>query len=334
VNEYLYSAPVSPSTSATLTFRNNFNTEAGATEAYDGGVLEISVNGAAPQDITAAGGVFRAGGYNRTIAAGFGSPIAGRHAWSGNSGGYIVTTVDLPASLAGSMVRFVWRLAADCNVAGVGWRIDDVLFGRGPTAATDPASALSTSGAVLNGSVTPGDFAAPYHFEYGPTTAYGTSTADTPVAPSTSPQPASATVAGLDPNATYHFRIVTANALGTTTGEDQVFTTSSNPPPEMPPPDDNPPASDSTAPETTIDALAQNKKKTKATFSFSSNEAGSTFECAVDGADFLACLSPFKARGLKKGRHTFAVRAKDAAGNVDGSPAQQQFKIKKRKRRH
>ena len=338
-DEYLYSPGVSPSTAATLTFRNNFNTEAGPAEAYDGGVLEISVNGAPPQDITAAGGVFRAGGYNRTIKTGFGSPISGRQAWSGNSGGYTVTTVDLPASLAGSTVRFAWRLGADCSVAGVGWWIDDVLFGRGPVATTDLAGALSTSGAVLNGSVTPGDFAAPYHFEYGPTTAYGSSTADTVVGSSTSPQPVSATVSGLDPNATYHFRIVTANPLRTTAGEDQTFTTASNPPPEIPPGNNPPPGNnqDTTAPETTIDALTQNKRKTKATFSFSSNEAGSAFECSVDGADFLACVSPFKAKGLKKGKHTFAVRAKDAAGNVDGSPdtATDKVKVKKkRKRRH
>ena len=332
VNEALFSGPVGLDDPATLTFRNSFNTEANATNAYDGGVLEIIVNGGAPQDITAAGGVFRAGGYNRTITTGFGNPISGRQAWSGNSGGYIVTTVDLPASLAGSTVRFVWRLGADCSVAGVGWRIDDVLFGRGPTATTDLASALSTSGAVLNGSVTPGDFAAPYHFEYGPTTAYGTSTADTLVAPSTTPQPASATVAGLDPNATYHFRIVTTNALGRTTGEDQTFTTSSDPPPVVPPPEGSPPATDTTPPETTIDSATVNRKKGKASFAFSAREAGASFQCSVDGADFLACTSPVALRKLKKGTHSFGVRATDPAGNTDQSPAQKSFKSKRKRK--
>ncbi len=36
------------------------------------------------------------GGYNRTISADRGSPIAGRQAWSGNSEGFITTMVNLP----------------------------------------------------------------------------------------------------------------------------------------------------------------------------------------------------------------------------------------------
>ena len=64
---------------------------------FDGGVLEISTDGGNTfQDILAAGGSFVMGGYNRTISADRGSPIAGRQAWSGNSGGFITTMVNLP----------------------------------------------------------------------------------------------------------------------------------------------------------------------------------------------------------------------------------------------
>ena len=48
------------------------------------------------QDILAVGGSFSLGGYNRTISTDRGSPIAGRQAWSGNSGGFICTMVNLP----------------------------------------------------------------------------------------------------------------------------------------------------------------------------------------------------------------------------------------------
>ncbi|HEY8002060.1 MAG TPA: hypothetical protein VID76_08995, partial [Solirubrobacterales bacterium] len=66
----------------------------------------------------------------------------------------------------------------------------------------------------------------------------------------------------------------------------------------------------------------------------SSNEAGSTFECALDKAAFAPCTSP-KTVKAKKGKHTFSIKAKDAAGNVDGSPATYSWKVKKkRKRRH
>jgi hypothetical protein len=41
----------------------------------------------------------------------------------------------------------------------------------------------------------------------------------------------------------------------------------------------------------------------------------------VDGAAFIAASSPYTAIGLSDGEHTFAVRAIDAAGNIDDTPA-------------
>jgi hypothetical protein len=84
---------------------------------------------------------------------------------------------------------------------------------------------------------------------------------------------------------------------------------------EAPPPD-------TTAPETTIDSGPANPTTSaQASFTFSSNETGSTFECALDGAAFAACASPAELTGLAVGEHTFAVRATDAAGNLDESAA-------------
>jgi hypothetical protein len=61
---------------------------------FDGGVLEISFDdGLTFQDIVAAGGTFVRGGYNGTISTCCGNPLAGRQAWTGNSGGFIDTTV-------------------------------------------------------------------------------------------------------------------------------------------------------------------------------------------------------------------------------------------------
>jgi hypothetical protein len=52
------------------------------------------------------------------------------------------------------------------------------------------------------------------------------------------------------------------------------------------------------------------------TFSFASNEPGSTFVCRFDAGSFNACSSPFtRATPLPNGAHAFYVKAIDAPGN-------------------
>src|SRR5205085_72877 len=78
---------------------------------------------------------------------------------------------------------------------------------------------------------------------------------------------------------------------------------------------------DTTAPETTIDASpAELTKETSARLTFSS-EAGATFACRLDDADYASCGSPTALSGLKDGGHTFSVQATDAAGNTDETAA-------------
>lgn len=114
--------------SAQVTFRHNFNLEASEVDpnlGFDGGVLEISFDGGNTfQDILVAGGSFATGGYNRMISTDRGSPIAGRQAWSGNSEGFITTTVSLPFQAASVVLR--WRMASDNSGSGEGWRVDTV----------------------------------------------------------------------------------------------------------------------------------------------------------------------------------------------------------------
>jgi uncharacterized repeat protein (TIGR01451 family) len=114
-----------------LSFRNNYNLEAktfDTTTAYDGGVLEIKIGTGAFTDILTAGGSFVTGGYNRTISSSYRNPLGGRRAWSGNSGGFISTVVNLPESAAGQTVQLCWRCGTDSSVGGAGWYIDSVAI--------------------------------------------------------------------------------------------------------------------------------------------------------------------------------------------------------------
>ncbi len=93
--------------------------------------------------------------------------------------------------------------------------------GHAPIVVASSPSAVTTTGATLNGSVSGQNQATTYHFEYGPTTAYGTST----TLRSTSDfAQASEAITGLLPGHTYHFELVASNAAGTVSSGDQTFT--------------------------------------------------------------------------------------------------------------
>jgi hypothetical protein len=93
------------------------------------------------------------------------------------------------------------------------------------------------------------------------------------------------------------------------------------------------PGSSDAPPETTITKGPKNKtKKKKATFEFTASEPA-TFQCVVDSKQTKPCTSPTTVR-VKKGKHTFAVFATDAAGNVDGSPAADDWKVKKKRKKN
>ncbi|HYF04895.1 MAG TPA: Ig-like domain-containing protein, partial [Patescibacteria group bacterium] len=79
---------------------------------------------------------------------------------------------------------------------------------------------------------------------------------------------------------------------------------------------------DTTAPDTIIDSGPDSiTNSTTALFTFHSPEAGSTFECKLDSGNFAPCSGTVEFSSLGDGSHTFAVRAIDAVGNVDQTPA-------------
>ncbi|MGD0814005.1 MAG: protease pro-enzyme activation domain-containing protein [Verrucomicrobiota bacterium] len=138
---YLYSPEISLNEGTNqLSFLNDYNLE----ETYDGGVLEIAIgddniaNGAF-QDILAAGGSFVTGGYLTAITdagdpMGQQSPLIGRQAWTGDSGGVITTIVNLPATASAMHIQLRWICGTDDgndNLVGIGgWWIDDIVIGQ------------------------------------------------------------------------------------------------------------------------------------------------------------------------------------------------------------
>jgi M6 family metalloprotease-like protein len=79
---------------------------------------------------------------------------------------------------------------------------------------------------------------------------------------------------------------------------------------------------DTAAPETKISFFPANpNKQSSATFAFSCSESPCSFECKLDGSTWSTCASPKTYSPLAKAQHTFQVRASDAAGNTDPTPA-------------
>jgi Big-like domain-containing protein len=118
------------STTSHLIFWHRFQFESG----FDGGVVEVSTDGGSTWvDAIAGGGSFVTGAYNGTISPSFGSPIAGRAAWTAGDATAAMSKVEINlGAFAGLDVRVRFRLACDPFAAGslpgVGWWIDDVQF--------------------------------------------------------------------------------------------------------------------------------------------------------------------------------------------------------------
>jgi hypothetical protein len=79
---------------------------------------------------------------------------------------------------------------------------------------------------------------------------------------------------------------------------------------------------DTSAPDTVItQSPAATTNQTTATFFFSGVPAQSGFQCSLDAAPFTGCTSGDTFTGLGPGMHMFEVRAYDAVGNADATPA-------------
>jgi hypothetical protein len=94
-----------------------------------------------------------------------------------------------------------------------------------PGATTGSATAITATGATLNGTVNPSGSSTSAYFEYGTTASYGSATSSQTAGSGTADVAVASTIGGLTCNTAYHFHVVANNVSGTTAGSDQTFTT-------------------------------------------------------------------------------------------------------------
>ena len=93
-----------------------------------------------------------------------------------------------------------------------------------PVVTTNAATLIASSSATLNGSLNPHGLTTTVSFQYGTTTAYG-STIPMQTQTGSTFRDIAANISGLSPNTLYHFRTVATNSAGTRFGGDRTFTT-------------------------------------------------------------------------------------------------------------
>ncbi|WP_374680222.1 M36 family metallopeptidase [Hydrocarboniphaga effusa] len=100
----------------------------GTPVSYDGGVLEVSIDGADFVDVLDAGGSFTEGGYNGLVIVFDEDNLREGFADYNVADDISTTTVSFGTSLAGKSVRFRFRAASDISVGDFGWFIDNLRF--------------------------------------------------------------------------------------------------------------------------------------------------------------------------------------------------------------
>ncbi len=145
------------------------------------------------------------------------------------------SAVGVSAALTGltANTTYHFRISAT-NAGGTSKGSDETLQTppNSPAIVVCPVLPITQTSATLCGKVNPnGAEVSRCEFEYGTTTAYGSSVPCTPAPGSgSSPVTVSAALAGLSANTTYHFRISATNAGGTSKGSDETFKTLPNAP--------------------------------------------------------------------------------------------------------
>lgn len=99
-----------------------------------------------------------------------------------------------------------------------------------PSITAESATNVANQSATLTATINPNGSATGYVFQYGPTSAYGSSTSSHTIKAGTKPVNVHVNVTGLVPGTTYHFHVAALNGAGSASGTDKTFTTTGPPP--------------------------------------------------------------------------------------------------------
>jgi hypothetical protein len=137
--------------------------------------------------------------------------------------------VEVTANITGlePNTTYHYRLAAS-NANGTSHGQDQTLLTLSPPiVGREWSLEVGISTASINAIVNPKGYETTYHFEYGTSTAYGTSVPvpDLDIGSGGGEVSVSEPLTGLMAGTTYHYRLVAVNANGTTNGQDTTFTT-------------------------------------------------------------------------------------------------------------
>ncbi|MDB6025017.1 MAG: LamG domain protein jellyroll fold domain protein [Verrucomicrobiales bacterium] len=148
---------------------------------------------------------------------------------------YTIVTAPLRGTLSGAAPNLTYTptnnyvgldsftFALSDNINSSTSRVD-IVVSTGPTATTLAASQITTTNAILNGVVAPGQAATLAYFEFGLSTNYGTFSTTNALTATTNALPVSGLATSLVTNSIYHYRIVASNYLGRSFGADATFT--------------------------------------------------------------------------------------------------------------
>ena len=156
------------------------------------------------------------------MSGAYGSATAPGSAGSGTT----ATPISVPIGGLAPDTTYHYRVTAT-NPSGTGDGTDATFTtAKAPPSLTPlaPGSVTATS-ALAAANVNPNGVSTSVSFQYGHTTAYGSTSAAAPAGAGTSPVRVQATIGSLLPGTAYHYRAVAASADGTTYGPDTAFTT-------------------------------------------------------------------------------------------------------------
>ncbi len=161
--------------------------------------------------------------YGTSTAYGSSTPEGGGEVGEQSSDQVVAAT--LTGLAPGTLYHY--RVSAENGVEGPQLGAD-ATFITAPAAAAS-AGEVTSRKATLSGTIDPHGVATTYHFNYGPSTAYGASTPEADGGSASGEQTVAAHISGLSPSTTYHVQVIATSGGISYSGADGSFTTRSGP---------------------------------------------------------------------------------------------------------